>query len=88
MWNTVKNETLFCRKEVRQKAAQYDKHAIAVFKSDDQQGHMPTELSNLIDYFLGNTKKNRVSVAVVDQRKRDASLVVTAKYSEFTKDLQ
>lgn len=88
MWNTVKNETLFCRKDSRQKAAEYDKHVIAVFKSDDQQGHMSTELSNLIDYFLGNTKKNRVSAVVVDQRKGDVSLVVTAKYSEFTKELQ
>ena len=88
MWNTVKNETLFCRKDSRRKVAEYDKHAIAVFKSDDQQGHMSTELSDLIDYYPGNTKKKRVSAVVVDQRKRDVSLVVTAKYSEFTKELQ
>ena len=84
-----KNETLFCRKDSRQDAAEYEKHAIGVFKSKGQLvGHMPIELSNLTDYFLGNTDESSVSAIVDGQRKREVGLVVPANYSAFTKDLK
>ena len=60
----------FVEKSIRQEATGYDKHAIGVFKSDDKLvGHMPIEISNLIDYFLGNTDENRASAVAAGQRK-------------------
>ena len=43
---------------------------------------------NLIGYFLENTEEKRESAVVAGQRKREVGLVVTAKYSAFTKDLK
>ena len=73
MWNLTKNKTLFCQKGIRQEAVEYGKHATGVFKSDSK---LSTELSNLIDYFLGNTTENCVSAVVVSQRKREVVLAV------------
>ena len=44
---------------------------VAFIKSDDKlSGHMSIELSNLIDYFLGNTEENRLSAVAASHRKR------------------
>ena len=45
------------------------------------------ELSNLIDYFLGNTEENQVFAVVAGQRKREVGLVVPTKHYAFTKNL-
>ena len=88
VWNPVEYETLFCRKDSRQEAAEYDKHAIGIFISDENLvRHMSIELSNLIDYFLGNKEENCASAVVSRQRKREVSVVDRAKYSAFTNDL-
>ena len=64
MWNPVENETLYCRENSRQEGVEYDKHTTGIFKSGDKLvGHM-IELSNLIDYFLGNTEENQVFAVV------------------------
>ena len=44
---------------------------VAFIKSDDKlSGHMSIELSNLTDYFLGNTEENRLSAVAASHRKR------------------
>lgn len=49
---------------------------------------MTIEPFNLSDYFLENTEEKRVSGVAAGQRKREIGVVVLAKYSAFTKDLE
>ena len=82
-WTPVLNEKLDCKKGKREE----DKHSVGVFKKDGTLvGHIPIELSRLIDYFLESTEENFVSALVVGPRKREVGLVVPAKFSAFTKD--
>ena len=75
------------KKDDREEAAEYDSHAVGVFKTDETLvGHIPIELSRLIDYFLKSSTENNVSAMVTGKRKRELGLVVPAKYTAFTKD--
>ena len=86
-WTPTTNEQLFCEKDDREEAAEYDSHAVGVFKTDETLvGHIPIELSRLIDYFLKSSTENNVSAMVTGKRKRELGLVVPAKYTAFTKD--
>ena len=78
---------MFCEKDDREEAAEYDSHAVGVFKTDETLvGHIPIELSRLIDYFLKSSTENNVSAMVTGKRKRELGLVVPAKYTAFTKE--
>ena len=86
-WTPVLNEKLDCKKDNREEALSHDKHSVGVFKKDGTLvGHIPIELSRLIDYFMESTEENFVSALVVGPRKREVGLVVPAKFSAFTKD--
>ena len=67
----VLNEKLDCKKDNREGALSHDKHSVGVFKKDDALvGHIPIELSRLIDHFMKSTEENFVSALVVGPRKR------------------
>lgn len=88
-WTPIKDEHLYCRKDERAEAADYDKHAIGVYKKDGTLvGHIPIEISNLIDYFYKSSPDNRVDAKVTGKRKREIGLVVPAKYFAITQDLK
>ena len=54
---------------MRNEAAEYDKHAIGAFKTHGVLvGHIPIELSSLIEYFLQKSEENSVSAVVVGSR--------------------
>ena len=76
-WTPVLNEKLNCKKDNQEEALSHGKHSIGIFKNDDQTlvGHLPIELSRLIDYFLKNKDENFVSALVVGPRKREIGLV-------------
>ena len=85
-WTPVLNEKLDCKKDSREEALSHDKHSVGVFKKNGTLvGHIPIELSRLIDYFLESTEENFVSALVVGPRKREVGLVAPAKFSAFTK---
>ena len=83
-WTPVLNEKLDCKKDNREEALSHDKHSVRAFGT--LVGHIPIELSRLINYFMESTKENFVSALVVGPRKREVGLVVPAKFSAFTKD--
>ena len=57
-------------------------HAIGVYKKDDVLvGHIPIEISSLIDYFLKDA-------IVIGKRKWEVGLVIPVTYIAVTKDLQ
>ena len=70
-WTHVLNERLNCKKDNHKEALSYDKDSVGVFKKDGTLvGHIPIELSRLIDYFMKENKENFVSALVVGPRKR------------------
>ena len=71
---------------------QYDSNAIAVFKSvcheqsEQLIGHIPIEISQLINYFLEAATTNTMTAVVTGKRKREIGLVVPAKYVAYTEN--
>ena len=60
MWRPQKGDTLYCRKDNRPEALEFDKHAVGVFKEDILVGHVPVEVSRIISYFLQANGTNEV----------------------------
>ena len=88
-WTPVLNEKLDCKKDNREEAPSHDKHSIGVYRKDGTLvGHMPIELSRLMDYFMKNKEENFVSATVAGPRKREVGLVVPANFSACTDDLR
>ena len=86
-WTPVLNEKLECKKDNREEALSHDKHSVGVFKRDETLvGHVPIEISRIIDYFMQNNEKNFLSATVVGSRKREIGLVVPAKSSAYAAD--
>ena len=79
-------------KDNREEAMQYESNAIAVFKSvcheESEQliGHIPIEISQLINYFLEAATTNTMTAVVTGKRKREIGLVVPAKYVAYTEN--
>ena len=76
------NDELECHEDTRKEAKDYDGHAVGLFKTPSRGenktlvGHVPIEISSLIDYFLKADKSNSVSAQVTGKRKREVGLVV------------
>ena len=79
LWTPTKDEKLYCRKDERMEAEAYDSHAIGVYKTDGVLvGHIPIEISSVIDYFLRDSPDNRLDAIVIGKRKREVGLVIPA----------
>ena len=73
----------------REEVLSYDKHAVGVFKKDrNYVGHLPIELSNLIDYFLKDAEENFASAFVMGARKHKVRPVAPTKFTTVTKELK
>ena len=90
VWNPEVGEKLECYEDTRKEAKDYDKHSVGIFKLSSEKGkktlvgHIPIELSSLIDYFLKAEETNRVIAEVTGKRKRAVGLVVPAKFTAST----
>ena len=77
---------LNCVKDKRGEAMEYDKNAICVYRtpSESEQkmlvGHVPIELSSLMNNFLKANDSNKLVAKVSGKRKREVGLVVPAKF--------
>ena len=94
VWGPEIGEKLECYEDTRKEAKDYDKHSAGIFKLSSKEGkktlvgHIPVELSSLIDYFLKIEETNRVIAEVTRKRKRkrEPGLVVPAKFTASTMD--
>ena len=69
-WTPVLNKMLDCKKDNQEEALCYNKHSIGICrKNGTLVGHIPVELSRLIDYFMKNKEENFVSAVVAGHRK-------------------
>ena len=87
VWSPKIGEKLECYEDTRKEAKDYDKHSVGIFKLSRKEGkktlvgHIPVELSSLIDYFLKIEETNRVIAEVTGKRKHEVGLVVPAKFT-------
>ena len=86
-WTPRPNEMLSIKKDNRQEALSYDIHALGVHKAEGTlAGHLPIELSRVLDYFLQQHEDNFIDAQVICKRKREVGLVVPARYTAHTRD--
>ena len=92
VWKPCDGEMLNCVKDKRGEAMEYDKNAIGVYRtpSESEQkmlvGHVPIELSSLMNNFLKANDSNKLVAKVSGKRKREVGLVVPAKFKALTKE--
>ena len=78
-------------KDKRGEAMEYDKNAIGVYRtpSESEQkmlvGHVPIELSSLMNNFLKANDSKKLVVKVSGKGKREVGLFVPAKFKALTK---
>ena len=93
-WKPVNREIPICRKDHREEAKQYDKHAVGTYrvssKNDSTQlvGHVPMELLFIICCFLRAHHNNFMIVKVADPRKLENGLVVPGSLTAFTQSVE
>ena len=86
VWTPTNGERLTAKPDNRQETLEIDKHAIGVYQHENDLlvGHIPTELSSLIHYFLEADKGNFLELKVIEKRKREVGLVVPAVFIALT----
>lgn len=91
-WTPITGEQLICKTDPREEAQTYDKFALGIYKQtvDGENilvGHVPIELSQLLNHFLTTgDKRKSIKVEVTGKRKREIGLVVPVKYTAMTED--
>ena len=92
VWVPAIGEQLICKKDTREEANEYDEDSIGVFKvaeeGEDKKdllvGHIPIELSKLLNQYLQADNSNIMIATVSGKRKRELGLVVPAKFKCIT----
>ena len=83
-WTPKEDDELECHEDTRKEAKDYDGHAVGLFKTPSRGenktlvGHVPIEISSLIDYFLKADESDSVSAHVTGKRRREVGLRFTA----------
>ena len=92
IWTSSIGQVLLAQPDERKEALDYDKYAVGIFKRHEEDisklslvGHVPVELSKLLNRFLKADTGNCIYVEVIGKRKREVGLVVPAKFSARTK---
>ena len=85
-WTPKMGEHLSIKKDTREEAMNYDVHALRVFNDENLVGHIPIEISSILDYFLQQCPDNFIDAEVAGKRKCEVGLVAPADYTACTKD--
>ena len=92
IWTSSIGPVLLAQPDERKEALDYDKYAVGIFKRHEEDisklslvGHVPVELSKLLNQFLKADTGNCIYIEVIGKRKREVGLVVPAKLSARTK---
>ena len=81
LWTSNLGESLPCYKDDRAEAKEFDEHAVGVYKNEKTLvGHVPIELSFLMNMFLKANKDNGIIAEVNGGRKRENGFVVPCLY--------
>ena len=80
IWIPTQGEFLDVKFDTREVARDNDEYALGVYADETLVGHVPTEFSSLLHFFLEADKENRLICQVIGKRKRELGLVVPAKF--------
>ena len=85
-------QVLLAQPDGRKEALDYDKYVVGIFKRHEEDilklnhvGHVPVDISKLLNQFLKADTGNCIYVEVIGKRKREVGLLVPAKFSARTK---
>ena len=91
IWTPLIGQVLIAKPDERREALDYDKYSIGIFKRSEEGtttltlvGHVPVELSKLLNQFWKAGTGNGIYVEITGKRKREVGLVVPAKFSART----
>ena len=91
IWTPLTAQVLIAKRDERREPLDYDKYSIGIFKRSEEDtttltpvGHVPVELSKLLNQFLKAGTGNGIYVEITGKRKREDGLVVPAKFSART----
>ena len=92
VWKPCDGEMLNCVKDKRGGVMKYAKNAIGVYRtpSESEQkmlvGHVPIELSSLMNNFFKANDSNKLVAKVSGKRKQEVGLVVPVKFKALKKE--
>lgn len=93
-WTPMMDQELECEQDTRDEAKEHDANAVGVYlvkkHSEEKKlvGHVPIELSRLMKHYLNANLANKLFAYVTGKRKREVGLVVPARFTAMTTDLQ
>ena len=100
VWTSVVDEMLQCGRDTCIEAKEHEEIPIGVYKPPGPKGvkqpnskktlagHVPIELSRILNNFLRAKTENSLFVKVTAKRKREIGLVVPARFSAVTTELR
>ena len=92
IWTSSTGQVLVAQPDEWKEALDYDKYVVGIFKRHEEYipklslvGHVPRELSKLLNQILKADTGNCIYAEVIGKRKWEVGLVVQAKLSAGTK---
>ena len=79
VWDAAIGEMLEATSDDREKAKEYDKYDVGLYKKDILVGHIPIEISSLCFYFINQDPVNKAKALTTGKRQREIVLVASAK---------
>ena len=79
VWDAAIGEMLEAASDDREKAKEYDKYDVGLYKKDILVGHIPIEISSLCFHFINQDPVNKAKALTTGKRQREIVLVAPAK---------
>ena len=78
-WDAAIGKMLEAASNDREKAKEFDKHAVGLYKKEILVGHIPIEMSSFCFDFINQDPGNKIKALATGKRQREIGLVVPAK---------
>ena len=89
IWVSSIGHNSVCKTDTWEKAIEYDKIVIGIFKSGNKEalvGHLPIEISCFLTKVLNAAPENKLDAIVAGKRKREVGAAVPVKHVPLTKN--
>ena len=75
---------MFIMMDGREGAVDYDEHSVGCYYEGSLVGHIPVDLSQLVNCFI-TKESNRIDLVVTNKREREVGLVLPVNAKAFSK---
>ena len=76
VWDAAIGEMLEAASDDQEKAKEYDKYTVDLYRKDILVEHIPTEISILCFHFINQDPGNKIKVLTTGKRQREIRIVV------------